>query len=355
MITETAAETPVLRPSRRPLRFMAPLVVAETLVVVALAFGRGLGFERKIVGLLVLALPIFLIMLALVWRPWRYVLTMMFGRTEVGRDGLVNRTMAGSTRIGWRDVAYLDVRRSLFGRKLHAVLKKRRRRVALAAPRDGLLVPAAEFDAALAALERSAADFEVPVRTRPRLSRRTGWTTLCVTTALLVGSAGFLTRPWLDDWWPGRAAVVRPPHACAIPGVAGLVPGLHETDNHYSRAAQESSCTWAPSAARRGGDPRLEVHLSWYGRGFSRDSNRQAHDAFLDRQDGDPYRPVPGVGDEAAEHYYPPDSSGVWGNLLVRRANVFVRVDYGARQPSEQVTTTAEQIARTVVARLKAS
>ena len=355
MTNSGSPETSVLRPSRRPLLFMGPLVAAETALVGLLIFDRNLAFERTVLQLLALVLPVTLLMLLAIWQPWRYVLIMMGGRTEVGPDELVNRTIVGRTTLRWPDIAFLDVRRSLFGRRLWAVLKKRRRRVALVAPRDGLLVSTDEFDAALAQLKQAASAHAVPVNERKRLSPRLGWTVFGLAAVLVVTSLGLLTRPWLDGWWPGRLEVADPPRACAIDGIDGLVPGLYQIEDRYNAAAQESSCGWGLEPDSKPGDSVLEISIIWFRRGFSHDSGWQAHDDLMRRQESNQYKAVPGLGDEAAEHFYPPDSSGVWGDVIARKANVVIVVSYGAKQPDDDVIPTAERIAGTVVSQLDAS
>jgi hypothetical protein len=127
----------------------------------------------------------------------------------------------------------------------------------------------------------------VPITERPRLSRRVGWTVLCATSGLLPAPTVFLTRPWLDPWWPGRHEVTRTPHACDIPGIEPIVPGLHKVAGHYSSKAQESTCTWVIGTTHREGDSRLRVGLNWDRRSFTQDAERNAHDVFTRWQGGD--------------------------------------------------------------------
>lgn len=349
---QTAVESVTLRPSRRPLLFTGPLVVADTLVVVLLLFTRVLEFERGTLFLLGLYLPFGGLLVLLAWSPWSYALLMVSGSTEVRADGLVNRRVKGSARIGWQDIRSIEVRRTPFGRRAFVVLKKRRRRVRLAAPHDGLLVPAGGFDSGLARLRDAATAAGVHTVERPRLSRPVGWTVACVIGCLLVTPVLCLTRPWLDPWWPGRHEVVLIPRACDIPGIAPLVPGLHRTSGHYSARSQTSACEWAVSEPRRSGDPELSVDLRWDRRGFSADAEHRAHDDFTRDKDAESDQgPVPGLGDEAIESFTRPDSSGVWGEVIVRRANVIIEVRFGAK-PGDQVPATAERVARVVVARL---
>lgn len=97
---------------------------------------------------------------------------------------------------------------------------------------------------------------------------------------------------------------------------------------------------------------RADGHLRWDRRGFSADAEHRAHDDFTRDKDAESDQgPVPGLGDEAIESFTRPDSSGVWGEVIVRRANVIIEVRFGAK-PGDQVPATAERVARVVVARL---
>ncbi|MGH3382778.1 MAG: hypothetical protein ACRDP6_49435 [Actinoallomurus sp.] len=333
---EPATATPLprpralsLRPSRRPLVWIVPLLVA----LVAL------------VPLLDLAFPL----IAIVVLPAAYLLhlasRLLWARTVAGPAGLRNRTGFKTTVISWSDIEEFVVVPTLFGRVVR-VTRPPGRQFTLAAPREGLLGRDASLDSSVAIMRALAAVDERPprVRTLPDGVRVVWWVALVLT--LVLGTV--VAKPWLEPWWPTRHEATSLPRAC----------DLLRADNQLvtapiSRETNESDALSADSfCTRNGATGRIGLDLSlthrWSGKSGTRLAKRQFTDARLGGDED--LRPVrlPGLGDEAWEgtHTVAHTTNVV---LQVRRHNVKIQVNYDGDLPDWQAPALVEALVRTVL------
>ncbi|WP_433327897.1 hypothetical protein [Spirillospora sp. CA-294931] len=332
----------VLRPSRRPLVAVVPLaLVVSGFFVVTLATGV-FPVARVVLVVAALFVPVGLLLASLVWLPWRYVWLMARGRTEVGDEGVLNKTPAKTVQWNWEQVRSFGVRRTVFGRRVVMTAKRQRRSksVVLAAPRDGLLVSRDEFDAAVAVLNERAGAHGLAVPERGR--RRFGWLLALGLVGALVGGFAAVERPWLNYWWPGSSEVGDVPRAC---GVQGAGAGMVVTESKESSSGwPESECAWKGTGGSSAG-----LWIKSRRRSFGGDGVRSARE-LLRKWRGDEFKPLKGVGEEATEEVFVDSSKSTLVFVTARKANVVVQARYLTKGPGAEASAKAAALARNALA-----
>jgi len=318
-----------LRPSRRPLLWIVPLLVALAALMPLLDYSAALA--------------------AIVVVPAAYLLhlasRLLWARTVAGPAGLRNRVGFKTTVVSWSDIEEFVVVPTLFGRVVRAT-RPPGRQFTLAAPREGLLGRDASLGSSVAVMRALAAVDGRPPRVRTLPDRvRVVW---CVLLALTLAFGTVITKPWLEPWWPTRHEATSLPHACdLLPAGNQLVtaPISNETSESDALSA-DSSCT------RHGATGEIDLDLSltrrWSGQSGTQRAKRQFTDTSLKSpMDLRPVR-LPGLGDEAREstHTVARTTNVV---LEVRRHNVEVEVDYDGDLPGWQAPALVEALVRTVL------
>jgi hypothetical protein len=155
-----------LRPSRRPLAWIVPLLGALAASVSLLSVPEPLSA-------IFMMLTVYLLLLAS---------RLLWARTEAGPAGLRNRLGLATTVVSWSDIDEFVVVPTLFGRVVR-VTRPPRRPFTLAAPREGLLGRDASLDSSVAVMRALAAvDGRPPrVRTLPGGVRVVWWVLLTLT------------------------------------------------------------------------------------------------------------------------------------------------------------------------------
>jgi hypothetical protein len=340
------AEPLSLRPSRKPLVWLLPvfavcawLLVTETFGGSNLAFAFGyLAAVLLFQGLLILKL--------------------LLGFTVADGSGLRNRLFFRTRTVPWSEVARLSVMPTLFGRIVQVEVREGKG-LFLAAPRDGLLGRDPGMAATLEAMRALAGPGRVKVVPNPvRTVRTMLWG--AVAFALCVAAA--LGQPWLEPWWPGRAEADEIPRACSVIDPATrqrMLPGPAAPER---AGANDSFSDYTYSAASRclradedGNSLSLDLDLSRRV-AFGSATDEARDEMSLERRflaqvpAGRPApAPVRGLGDEAWRTVWTEDGE-TEVDVLVRHANVVIKVDYEAERPAAQVEADAIALVRATIA-----
>jgi hypothetical protein len=340
--TGPEAEPFTLRPSRRPLLWIVPAILASASGVVVTF--RGDVDLTPVLG--------FLVPLMVIWTM--LALKLLLGRTEAGPDGITNRLIVRPVTVPWRELDRLVLQPTPFGHIMQAV-RTGGKRINLAAPRSGLLAPVPDFEDTarrVSALARAHDGRPTGEDLSPALSAKALRTFYAGLLAFLAVVAVVEWEPWLEPWWPGRAEATSVPRACAVadPLAARLLPGWERRsdDRREYDYFLISSCRWSPSEGA--GEFELEYGLE---RRFLSDSGTdEAREKFGDeakRLTG--AVPVPGVGDEGRRETETED--GITRiHWLIRRANVVIELRLSGKRPAGRVTADADAMARAAVGAL---
>jgi hypothetical protein len=328
----------VLRPSRRPLLWLIPLIAGlVTLGMVSSAtWNAGTGVAcvcAAVYGIHVVAV-------------------LLRGRTAADRDGLRYRVVTTTTFVPWDQVEGLVVVPTLAGRIVRLVVVGGGRRV-LAAPRELPLGRDPGFDDAVEAMQALALPDQRGLRL---IDQEPSWLNRTMSVVLLVfviSGAVIVDRPWLAYWWPGRHEATQIPRACAVadPAIVRRILPRAEPNGDMrenSRYDLRSECGWLDADDVVS---NVVLRLVLHRRVFTTSATGQASDAFdstANAYDDADRRAVPGIGDEATwtvETY----GSGSHMILAARRANVTVEVEYWGPRQADEVAADTEALARAAV------
>lgn len=323
-----------LRPSRRPLWWIAAAVPAAVALAVFSAYSTAL-------------VMIFIVSAVM---SVRLAFHLVFGRTSATPDGLRNRLGRTTAVVAWEDVEEFVVVPTLFG-WIVRVTRPPHRPLTLAAPRDGLLGRDASMESSLAVMRALAADTgrtPPPVRTlSPGL--RLVWWALPV---LMLAVGCVIGKPWLEPWWPTTHEATRLPSACGfLSGGSPLVPQGHLRGSEWRdyRPEADSDCTLTGET----GD--LDLDLVLYRRVRGRSGTRQAALRYAEKRSDTSAHPrpvpVPGLGDDAWETALTSDGRTT-AKISVRRHNVWFEVSYSGELPARTAIGELQALARTVVPRV---
>ncbi|MGH3664304.1 MAG: PH domain-containing protein [Micromonosporaceae bacterium] len=339
-LAEAPATPFSLRPSRRPLWWLLP-AAAACLVLSYLAF-------RSEAWMVYFAHPVApAILFALL------ALKLSRGRTEAGPDGLRNRMMVRTMTIDWADVDRFVITPTMFGRVLQ-VARKTGKQISLAAPREGLLAREPEFQAYAEKMRALAAQRtpEPPAITEP-VSQRAMRIVYSIPLVIVLAMTLFLTRPWLEPWWPGQHVATTLPHACAV--TEDIAPqlvsnGVAEVNDHQQDSgAGDSYCAW-----RNRHGVSLTVGIQLWDRASDQSATALAREDFDSEREyffGGTPAPASGVGDQALRAT---DTDNSVVMLLARRANVIVKIRYTATgKVDESSVDNVTAAARAVVDSVK--
>nr|BFE30379.1 hypothetical protein GCM10010200_026300 [Actinomadura rugatobispora] len=336
-----------LRPSRKPLIWLLPVFA-----VLAWQFTRSFGGSTFSFAFgYLIAVPFVQALL---------ILKLLRGSTKADESGLRNRLILRTRTVAWGDVVRFSVMPTLFGRIVQVEVREGKG-FFLAAPREGLLGRDRGMDAALETMRALAGHGRLTVVPNPVRAVRTAlW--VAVVFALCVAAA--IGRPWLEPWFPGRDEADTIPRACSVIDPATRQRMLPGPAVQNSSATNDTFSDYSYSAVSRclradddGNTLLLDLDLS--GRGaFESATGRAREDmamerGFLERVPAGQPRPaaVPGLGDEAWRTVSTEDGE-TEVDLLVRHANVVIKVDYEAARPAAQVEADAIALVRATIARI---
>jgi hypothetical protein len=328
----------VARPSPVSLILAIPLAIADTVFVVVSA-RQQLLVTALLAGLTCVGL-------------WRHVALRLFGRTEAGPRGIRNRMVRSEECLAWEEVDSFEIRPNLFGRVLN-VRREGKKAIELASPREGLLSRRARFEKAVGALQRATSS-DIPIRS-DEMSQRARTAQVGCSGALVglfliaaIGVAAAVDRPWISPIWPGRYEASSVPRACdtlGAPTAGRLVPDGFPASSGTTTDSASSECTMEDERNR------LQVRYELSNRTpFSASGSDIAHRSFQDSLGVYPnaaWRAVKDLGDEARTA--PVARTGNWIEVIVRRANVVVTVDYMGPGPREGSIADTERVAQAAV------
>ncbi|XVQ09928.1 hypothetical protein ACQP1W_46680 [Spirillospora sp. CA-255316] len=342
------AEPLSLRPSRRPLIWLLPVFAVGAWSLLTDTFGgSNLAFAFGYLAAVVLFQALL-------------ILKLLFGFTEADGSGLRNRLIFKTRTVPWSEVGRLSVMPTLFGRIVQVEVRDGKG-LFLAAPRDGLLGRDPGMAATLEAMRALAGPGRVKVVPNPvRTVRGMLWGAIAF--ALCVAVA--IGQPWLEHWWPGRAEADKIPRACSVIDPATrqrMLPGPVAPERS---AANDSFSNYNYSAVSRclradedGNTLSLDLDLSRRV-AFGSATDEARDEMALERKflgqvpAGRPGpAPVRGLGDEAWRTVWTEDGE-TEVDVLVRYANVVIKVDYGAERPAAQVEADAIALVRATMARI---
>ncbi|MCP9952082.1 hypothetical protein [Actinomadura madurae] len=342
------AQPLMLRPSRKPLIWLLPLCA-----VLAWLCAKAYG-SAGVPSVFVFLLAVLVVQAALIFKLLR-------GYTEADEFRLRSRLVFRTRTMRWSDAVRFSVIPTLFGRVVQ-VQPGEGKKFFLAAPRDGLLGREPGMDATLNTM-RALADVG-QVQIVPR-TVRTVRTVLWGVVALSASVAVFLGQPWLDPWWPGRAEATTIPRACSAIDPAlqrRMLPGPADPEEAQDFFKELSHSVWSGCFHRHKGGNSLSLDLELVRRGTFESATDKARERMARERKSSPnissggprLVPVPGLGDEAWRLPRREDTADGLDFLMVRHANVLVKVEYDhGRRSAAQGEADVLALVRATIARVK--
>ena len=172
------------------------------------------------------------------------------------------------------------------------------------------------------------------LRAQRKLRSRLTWRVAAwVLPALLMGSLAIYA--WNSSLWPGRQEATTTPQACDVVNDARIQTLVAEPANGSSDAPGRTSvCSWE-SPENNFPWQTLTVRITRESRSLATSASSRAASSMqarraapgASRSDGGTFQPIDGVGDDAWARIRS-DRSSTDAQVLARRANVWVHVDY---------------------------